>query len=199
MAVTIDQTELGFTWTLDEPIGRSSHALRDGDRIWLVDPTDRPEALELLAGLGKPDGVIQLLDRHNRDCAALAARFGVPHRRVPDALPGTPFQVIPLLRVPGWREVALWWPAAGALAVAEAVATAPMYAPAAEGAAIQILLRPRPPRSLRYFAPEHLLVGHGPPIHGTAATDALHAALRRSRRDIPRAAMALLRAGGTRL
>ena len=29
--------------------------------------------------LGEIAGVLQLLDRHNRDCAPLAERFGVPH------------------------------------------------------------------------------------------------------------------------
>ena len=60
-------------------MARSAHALRDGDRVWLVDPYEDAEALERAAALGAPAGVLQLLDRHDRDCAALAARLGVPH------------------------------------------------------------------------------------------------------------------------
>ena len=54
--------------------------------------------------------MLQLLDRHNRDCAEVAQRLGVPHLKVPDAVPGSPFEAIPALRVPGWKETALWWP-----------------------------------------------------------------------------------------
>ena len=69
---------------------RTAHALATGDGVWLVDPVDVPEAMERAAALGAPAGVIQLLDRHNRDCAAIAARLGVPHLRVPAGRPGQP-------------------------------------------------------------------------------------------------------------
>ena len=46
-------------------------------------------AIERALTLGEPAGVLQLLDRHNRDCAALAARLGVPHLVAPTSLPGS--------------------------------------------------------------------------------------------------------------
>jgi hypothetical protein len=162
--------------------------------VWLVDPTDTPEALELIRALGEPAAVLQLLDRHNRDCAAVASRLGVPHLRVPDALPGTPFVVVPLMGNRFWREAALWWAGRRALIVAEAVGTSPAYAPGRQGAGIHIGLRLRPPRLLAGYAPEHLLVGHGAALHGPRAAAALHEALRRSRRDLPRGAVAIVRA-----
>jgi hypothetical protein len=48
---------------------------------------------------------------------------------------------------------------------------------------------------LRAFAPEHLLVGHGPPVHGGDAAGGLIEALERSRRDLvklPRRAGAVM-------
>ena len=43
-----------------------------------------------------------------------------------------------------------------------------------------------PPRVLAEYEPEHLLVGHGAPLHGPDASAGLHEALRRSRTDLPR-------------
>ena len=73
---------------------RTSHALATGESFWLVDPVDWPEAIERASLLGPPAGVIQLLDRHNRDCADIAERLGVPLLVVPDSRPGTPFEVV---------------------------------------------------------------------------------------------------------
>ena len=78
---------------------RTSHALATSEGVWLVDPVDWPEAIDRAASLGTPAGVIQLLDRHNRDSAAIAERLGVPHLVVPESLPGTPFEVIEIKRV----------------------------------------------------------------------------------------------------
>ena len=185
---------VGLTWVLDEPGSRTSHALVDQGRVWLVDPTDEPVALERSLALGRPVAVVQLLDRHNRDCAALAARLHVPHLKVPAVLPDAPFEVIPLVNVRVWREIALWWPEARVLVVAEAVGTAATYAPGPLGAGVSLGLRLWPPRRLAAYRPEHLLVGHGPALHGPGATAALHEALARSRRDLPRAVIALPRA-----
>ncbi len=190
----LEESSLGISWRLDEPLARSSQALVDGGRVWLVDPTDEPAALERALALGRPAAVLQLLDRHNRDCAALADRLGVPHLKVPAAVPGSPFAVIPLVGARFWREVALWWAEPRALVVAEAIGTSPAYAPGRMGAGVSLGLRPWPPRRLAAYEPEHLLVGHGPALHGPRATGALHEALGRSRRDLPRAAVALPRA-----
>ena len=55
--------------------------------MWVVDAIDVPGAEDRIRGLGEPAGVVQLLDRHARDCAGLATRLGAPHLVVPDDLP----------------------------------------------------------------------------------------------------------------
>ena len=102
--VTYDDLPFGFSWFPEESLTRTAHALDTGDGVWLIDPVDVPEAIERATALGPPAGVIQLLDRHNRDCAALAARLGVPHLRLPAAIPSSPFEVIEVLKVPRWHE-----------------------------------------------------------------------------------------------
>ena len=87
---------------------RTSHALAADGKVWLVDALDWPEAIERALALGEPAGVVQLLDRHDRDCAALASRLGVPHVVAPDEIPGSPFACIPVMRRKRWRESALW-------------------------------------------------------------------------------------------
>jgi hypothetical protein len=195
MSVRLERHDLGVSWTLREAMARTSHALADDGRVWLIDPVDAPEALAAVADLGRPAAVVQLLDRHPRDCAALAERLGVPHLRLPEALPDSPFEIVPVLDLPRWREVALWWPARRALAVAEAVGTSPFYTAGSGAAGIHALLRLLPPGRLRDYAPEHLLPGHGRPLHGPAAAAALEHAYRRSRRDVPRLLAAIPRWG----
>ncbi|HEX8102721.1 MAG TPA: hypothetical protein VF533_08925, partial [Solirubrobacteraceae bacterium] len=155
-------------------------------RVWLVDPVDVPEALDRARALGEPAGVIQLLDRHDRDGAALATRLNVPHLKLPTAVPGAPFEVVGVLGLPLWKEKALWWPAERALVVAEIVGTAPFFTAGTGEAGMHALVRALPPGALRGYRPEHLLVGHGPPVHGPQAADALEHAYARSRRDVPR-------------
>ncbi len=190
-AVMLTRSSVGLTWVLDEPLARASHALVDDGRVWFVDPTDEPAALEAALALGRPVAVLQLLDRHNRDCARLAERLAVPHLRVPAVVLDSPFEVVPVVDWRFWSEVALWWPARRALVVAEAIGTSPGYAPASLGAGVSVGLRPWPPRRLAALEPEHLLVGHGPPLHGLGAAPALREALRRARVDLPRAVVAL--------
>ena len=184
MAVTYDDTPFGFSWTPDETLTRTSHAIDTGDGVWLVDPVDVPEALDRAAALGRPAGVVQLLDRHNRDCAALAERFGVPLLKVPDEVPGTPLRAIPVVRFPGWKETALWWPEHEALIVAEVVGTNELYTGGRGAAGMHPMLRALPPRALRSYSPRHLLMGHGAGVHGAAARPALEQAHARALRDI---------------
>lgn len=188
---SLDQSPAGLTWVTHEPIARTSHALVDAGRVWLIDPTYDRDVLERVASLGEPVAVLQLLDRHNRDCEATAARLGVRHWRVPAALPDTPFQVLPVVSARFWREIALWWPERRTLVVAEAIGTAPTYMPGPSGAGVSIALRLCPPRRLAAYEPEHLLVGHGIPLHGPGAAAALREAIERSRRDLPRAVIGL--------
>ena len=181
-----DEFAFGLSWVIAEPLQRTSHALLDGDRVWLIDPVNEASALERALALGEPAGVIQLLDRHKRDCAELAARLEVPHLTPFDHPSAGPFEVVSVLRLPLWKEVALWWPATRTLVVAEAVGTNPAWAAGAGPAGIHPFLRIRPPRKLSTFIPEHLLVGHGLGVHGSQASSALQEAFARSRRDLPR-------------
>jgi hypothetical protein len=181
-----DDFPFGFSWLPAEAMSRTAHALDTGDGVWLVDPVDVPEAIERATALGPPAGVLQLLDRHNRDCAPLAARLGVPHLRLPEAIPGSPFAVVPVLDLPGWREIALWWPERRALVVAELIGTTPIHRLGRGAAGMHPMLRLAAPGALRGYEPEHLLVGHGPAVHGPAATEALSGAYSRARTDVPR-------------
>jgi hypothetical protein len=181
----VDEIDGVVGWLDDgDRLRRTSHALGDGERVWLVDVVDDPRIEEWIADLGRPVAVVQLLDRHNRDCAAVAERLGVPRLVAPDALPGTPFELRPILRSRWWRETALWWPEQRLLIVADAVGTIPYFCAGAEPAGVHPFLRLRPPRSLRGLEPDHLLVGHGEGIHHHPT--ALDSALRTARRRIPR-------------
>ena len=185
-----DSFAFGFSW-FPKALTRTSHALDTGDGVWLVDPVDVPEALERAAALGSPAAVLQLLDRHSRDCAAIAARLGVPHLRLPAEIPDSPFAVVPVIDLPGWREIALWWPERRALVVAELVGTNEFFALGGDPAGMHPLLRLKAPGALRGYEPEHLLVGHGRGVHGPAAAEALAGAYDRARKDLPRLALRL--------
>jgi hypothetical protein len=174
----------GFSWIVDEPMTRTSHALCADDGVWLVDPVDWPEAVERASGLGTPAGVLQLLDRHGRDCAAIAARLGVPHLVAPASVPDSSFEVIEIKRSKRWQEVALWWPATATLVVAEALGTNAFFPVGDDLVGVHGVLKLTPPRTLLGFAPRHLLVGHGEGVHGDAAAPALRRALQRSRLSV---------------
>jgi hypothetical protein len=195
----ICEHDLGLSWVDDDAMQRGSHALRDDDgRVWLIDPFEDDAALAAAAALGPPAGVIQLLDRHNRACGALAARLEVPLLRVPDLVPGTPFTAKRVVHNRLWKEVALWWPARRALVVAEALGTAPGFAVGDGPVGTHPLLRLLPPNGLKGFGPEHLLVGHGAPVHGPQVAADVERAIARSRHDLPKLVLklpGLLRAG----
>lgn len=190
MTVTVQHHPVGLTWHESGGMARAAHAVGDGDRVWLIDPFEDAEALQAAAALGSPAGVIQLLDRHDRDGSAIADRLGVPLHRLPKMLPGTPFTVRSVVDRPWWREIALWWPAERVLIVAEAIGTAPLFA-LDQPAGVHPMLRMLPPRSaLGDFAPDRLLVGHGPALE-SGARNAVHNALSRSRSDIVKLALKL--------
>ena len=186
---------LGLTWTIEESMGRSSHALRDGDDVWLIDPVDNPVGLGRAENMGNIVGVIQLLDRHGRDCEALANRFDVPLYVNADEIEDSPFDVVQVVNGRKWKETALWWEERQALIVSEAIGTGKMFT-GGHDAGVHLMLRFIPPKKrLGEFEPEHLLVGHGPPIHGARAAAALQGALERSRRNFPRALVGAFRNG----
>jgi len=159
--------------------------VHDG-RVWLVDPVDGDGVEARVRALGEPAGVIQLVDRHDRDGAPLAARLGVPLHFVPAApIPGAPFQPLAVLDLPVWRERALWWPERSTLVVGDALGTAGYYRAPGERLAVHPLLRiPRPPRALAAHPAEHVLVGHGPGVHEDAA-GAVRDAVAGARRRFP--------------
>ena len=129
--------------------------------------------------------MLQLLDRHGRDCAALASRLDVPHHVVPDAPPGSPFEVLRSVRRPRWRESSLWWARERALIVPEALGTNAIYTAGTGPVGVHPFLRLLPPGGLRDVVPDHLLVGHGPPVHGADTAAAIDRAVRRARRISP--------------
>jgi hypothetical protein len=180
----VDEIVDAFGWIQEEPMQRTSHALAAGGRVWLFDVIDDPELDARVRELGEPAGVVQLLDRHTRDCAAVARRLGVPHHIVPRRLAETPFELRPVVRLRWWREVALWWPERRILLVADALGTTPVFRAGAEPAGLHPILRLWPPRSLSGLEPDHLLVGHGEGVHHHPA--ALGSALRTARRRLPR-------------
>jgi hypothetical protein len=162
---------------------RASHALATDTGTWLVDPVDNPRVDEL----EDVAGVIQLLDRHNRDCAAIAQRLGVQHYE----RTGGPFEYLPVRDKRRWREVALWWPERSILVCAEALGTAAYYRAGDERLAVHPLLRLRPPRF--GVQPEAILCGHGPGVFDGAG-EALRDALSTSRRRIPGQIVSAVRA-----
>lgn len=186
----------GFAWLADpaEWMARGSSALvTDGGTI-IVDPVDVPGLDERLTGLGPVAAVVQLLDRHNRDCAPAARRLGVPHM-VPAPLAGLGLRLnvagvreIPIPAMPRWREAALWLPDEDILVCAEAVGTVDYFlARDSDALGIHPLLRMRPPRAaLGVLAPTTIVCGHGAPVTHDA-TVALGTALAESRREAPRA------------
>lgn len=169
-------------WVEDEFLQRASHALVTDSGTWLIDPVDNPriDALENVAG------VIQLLDRHNRDCAAIAQRLGVPHHQRTG-----PFEFLPVKDTRRWREVALWWADLRVLVCGDALGTAAYYRAGDERLAVHPLLRLRPPQL--QVEPDVILCGHGPGIYEDAAA-ALRQALSTSRRRIPGQAVSAVRA-----
>ena len=192
-----DEFEQGFGWIADEFLGRASHALVAGGGVWLIDPVQWDEAERRVATAGEPRAVIQLLDRHARDCATIAARLGVPHHVIPFWGVGS-YGTIPVADRRWWREAALWWPRERVLVVADVLGTTGYFTAGNEPLGVHPLRRLSPPRALAQFDPQHVLCGHGEGIHGEAATPALREALRTARRRLPRAWLGAVRRGSSR-
>lgn len=184
-----DELDFGFGWVAAKPgyMQRTSHALLDSGRVWLVDPVDVSGLDDRVHAAGEPAGVILLLDRHARDGETLAERYSVALYRSPlEAVAGAPFSFLKSVHLPGWRESALWWPQRRVLVVADALGTAPYFLASQERLAVHPLLRLVPPRALAGVDPGHVLCGHGEGVHGPEASAALAAALATSRTGTPR-------------
>lgn len=191
-----DEFEYGFAWSIEgERLTRTSHAIRAQGGVWLTDAVDGPGLDEQVAALGEPAGVVQLLDRHQRDCAAVADRLGVPLHVTPFAgMANAPFLALPIVRNRLWREVALWFSEERTLVLGDALGSLPYFRASGEPFGVHPALRPFPPkRALAALGPVHILFGHGDGHHGPEATEALRTALETSRRRIPQALLATAR------
>jgi hypothetical protein len=179
-----DEFDGGFGWIVDEFMQRCSHALVVDGHVWVIDPVNGDGVEERIRAAGQPAGVLQLLDRHNRDCSALADRLGVRHHVVPQGSLG-PFALVSVRNGRFWREVALWWPDRRVLVCADALGTAPYFRAGNERLAVNPVLRLLPPRrQLGALQPNVVLCGHGEGILQDADA-VLREALSTSRRRIP--------------
>ena len=152
-------------WSDSGRVPRTSHALLAGGRVWLIDPVDVADLDERVRALGEPGAVLQLLDRHNRDCASIALRLGVEPRRAWESVGDAPFDVRPVRANRFWREVALWDAESSTLVSPDALGTVPAFRAPGERLGWHPLVRPLPPRSaFARIEPERILVGHGPAL-----------------------------------
>lgn len=171
-------------WHDEGRVRRTSHALLAGGRVWLIDPVDVPDLDERVRALGEPAAVLQLLDRHNRDCASVAARLGVEHRRVWESAGDAPFEVLHVRRNRFWHEVALWEPETRTLVSPEALGTVAAFRAPGERLGWHPLVRPFPPKGVfDRHEPERILVGHGPALED-GAREALADLLANGRRRV---------------
>ena len=172
----IDHFEGGVGWLAypEETMQRASHAVESDGKLWVVDPVDVDGVDDLLAAHGEVGGVVILLDRHGRDSAAVANRHDVPVY-VPDWMSGVEedvdapvvrfqdgvgeFAVDTLVDNPFWQEAALF--DGETLLVPEALGTASYFRAPGERLGVHPMLRAVPPRSLREYDADRLLVGHG--------------------------------------
>jgi hypothetical protein len=188
-----DELEGGFGWVEPGFLARTSHALEVGGAVLVFDPVDAPGIDERIRALGKPEAVVQLLDRHERDSVSIAARLGVPHLRMELGGSKARGRLVRIVWNRFWREVAFWEPERRVLVVADALGTVGYFIAPGEAIGVHPLLRLRPPRVLGELEPEHILCGHGAGVHGPGAYLALREALATSRRRLPRALAGSLR------
>src|SRR4051812_5352136 len=186
----VDEWDGGCGWVAEERLQRTSHALKLDGGVWLIDPVDGEGAEEHVRSLGDPVGVLQLLDRHNRDGEALAERLGVPLHR---AWESSPFPVLRVRDVRVWREVALWDAESATLVCADALGTLEYFRAGRERIGWHPLVRPLPPRSFAGIEPARILVGHGPGIFEGAA-EALDDLVRHGRGRTPAALLSAAKA-----
>lgn len=186
----------GFGWIAypDEAAERSSTALVDDGRVWLIDPVRVEGIDQAIAELGKVAGVIVTHHLHDRDAAwfatlngvsvyvpravrglNLAARVEVVDREVP----GSDFRLL-LLEPRGlmrlWPEVVVTWPAQRTIVCGDALGTAKYYALPDERLACHPVRRIWPPVELaRLEHVDRLYTGHGPGITGDIPAAIAHA------------------------
>jgi hypothetical protein len=140
---------------------RTSHALVVEGGVWLIDPVDAPALEGRVSALGEPAGVLQLLDRHERGCAAWAQRLGVSHLRAWESVGPAPFEVLRVRSRRWWHEVALWEPTARTLVCADALGTVSYFRAHGERIGLHPLMRAFPPQALARVAPARIICGQG--------------------------------------
>jgi hypothetical protein len=183
-----------FAWLAhpEEPLERASCALALAGGVVLVDPVDAPGLDEAVGEVGKPLGVVTLLDRHQRDAASVAARLDVP-RLLPRALggPGLGLEGVEertVVRGRFWQEALLWLESRRLLVCVEAIGSGRFYLAHADDRLgvhpVARLLRLR--RAFAGIEPETIAVGHGRPLRSEAASE-LRRVLDRKLADLPRA------------
>ena len=176
----IDRRDNGVGWIAypDETMQRASHAFAVDGEVWVCDPVDVEGLDDLLAEFGEVTGVVILLDRHKRDAATIATRHGVavhvpdwmdgvveeidaPTERIHLELGDTGVGVHKLVDNRFWQEAALYIEDRDELIVPESVGTADYFRAGSERLGVHPMLRLKPPKKLRRFSPERVLVGHG--------------------------------------
>jgi len=172
----IDRAEDGVGWIAypDETMQRASHAVVSAEGLWVIDPVDAAGLDDLLAEYGDVAGVVVLLDRHERDAAAVASRHDVPVY-VPAWMSGVAEDLaVPVERVedgvgefaldrlvdnPFWQEAALF--DGETLVVPESLGTASYFRAPGERLGVHPMRRALPPQSVTSYDADRLRVGHG--------------------------------------
>lgn len=198
---TIDRWEGSVGWIdPDEQLQRSSHALRHGADLWLLDPVDTQDLDSFLSEFGTVAGVLVLLDRHLRDADTIADRHDVSIHRPPwmdsidsnlsvpvtsldEELGRTGYTIHKRIDLPFWKEAVLHRPD-GVLYVPESLGTAVHFCAPVERLGVHPMLRFTPPSELATLTVNRLLVGHGTGIHENPA-EAIETAIAGSRRRAP--------------
>lgn len=199
----IDEWEGGTGWIAhpEEEMQRASHALVDGDDVWLVDPVDFEGLDDVVTDHGTVRGTVVLLDRHKRDADTIARRHDVPVyipgwmsgvrgdlkapvEPIRQTLPDTDYRLHRLVNNAVWQEAYLYSESSKTLVVPEALGTSDYFLAAGERLGVHPALRLTPPGTLGRIAPERILVGHGEGVLDDAAA-ALADALEGSRRRAP--------------
>ena len=188
-----DEFDGGFGWSRPGYLERTSHALEVDGAVLVFDPLDAPGIDERIRALGRPEAVVQLLDRHERDCGIVAERLCVPHLRTWLDSSSSRGELVKVVWNRVWMEAAFWEPTRRILVVADALGTVRYFTAPGEAIGVHPLLRLRPPRILAELEPVHILCGHGAGVHGQRAAAALHEAFATSRQRLPRALLGALR------
>ena len=131
------------------PMTRTSHALAADGHVWLVDPVagTSPRSSALPRSARRPPCSSFSI---GTTATALRSRaeLGVPHLVVPDALPGTPFEVVLRSRARGaGSEIALWWPGRADARRRGGDRDEPVLHRRRGPAGVHLLLRLSPPRA----------------------------------------------------